>query len=104
MCQVNPSYEEDVVIERRNKVIYFQLLKALYGCLSSALLWYNLYVSILKDLGFELHPYDLGVANKIINGKQCTIAFYVDGNLASHMNDEVLSDIIKQKLRNTQER
>ena len=42
------------------------------------------------------NPYDLCVANKITNGKQGTIAFYVDDNLASHMDDEVLSDWIKQ--------
>ena len=96
MCQVNPAYEEFVEIERGKGFVFFQLLKALYGCLRSALLWYNLYVSILKGLGFELNPYDQCVANKIINGKQCTIAFYVDDNFASHEDDDVLTDLIKQ--------
>jgi hypothetical protein len=31
MCQVNPKYEKFVVIENRKKVLYLQLLKALYG-------------------------------------------------------------------------
>ena len=67
MCQVNPAYEEFVEIKRGKGFVFFQLLKALYGCLRSALLWYNLYVSILKGLGFELNRYDQCVANKIIN-------------------------------------
>ena len=61
----------------------------------------TLYVSILKEQGFELNPYDLCVANKKINGKQCTIAFYVDDNLASHMDDEVLTDLIQQIEKHT---
>ena len=95
MCSVNPSYKQYVVVENGVKVLYFQLLKALYGCLRSALLWYNLYVSILEKMGFKLNPYDHCVANKMINGKQCTIAFYVDDNLASHAEQAVLNKIIK---------
>jgi hypothetical protein len=93
---VNPAYREFVVIENGKKVLYLQLLKALYGCLKSALLWYELYVSILEGMGFELNPYDQCVANKMINGKQCTIAFYVDDNIASHADGEVLTEIIRQ--------
>jgi len=39
MCQMNPKYEKFVVIENWTKVLYLQLLKALYGCVQSALLW-----------------------------------------------------------------
>ena len=95
MCEVNPSYKKYVVVENGVKVLYFQLLKALYGCLRSALLWYNVYVSILEKMGFKLNPYDHCVANKTINGKQCTIAFYVDDNLASHADQSVLDEVIK---------
>ena len=101
MCQVNPSYKKYVVVENGVKVLYFQLLKALYGCSRSALLWYNLYVSIIEKMGFKLNPYDHCVANKIINGKQCTIAFYVDDNLASHTDQAVLDKIIKRIEKHT---
>ena len=43
MCQVNPKYENFVVIENGKKVLYLQLLKALYACVQSALLWYDLF-------------------------------------------------------------
>jgi hypothetical protein len=35
MCQVNPKYENFVVIENGKKALYLQLLKALYGCVQS---------------------------------------------------------------------
>ena len=52
---------------------YCYKYQSVYGCIESAMLWYNLYTSTLQGMGFELNPYDLCVANKMINGKQCTI-------------------------------
>ncbi|CAJ1965740.1 unnamed protein product [Cylindrotheca closterium] len=45
-------------------------------------------------MGFKLNPYDLCVANCDIDGKQCTICWYVDDNKISHMRLEVVKDII----------
>ena len=75
-------------------MLYVRVYVALYGCLESALLWYNLYVNVLKENGFTLNPYDKCVANKIIDGKQCTIVFYVDDNKVSHVNPRVVDDIL----------
>ena len=36
------------------------------------------------------------MANNIIEGKQCTIAWYVDDNKLSHKNSYVISDIINE--------
>ena len=44
--------------------------------------------------GFEINPYDRCVANKQINGKQCTIVFYVDDNKISHVDSKVVDEII----------
>ena len=76
------------------KQLYVELLKALYGCIKSALLWYNLFVSTLQGMGFELNPYDPCIANKTINGKQCTICWYVDDLKVSHMEPAVVMSII----------
>ena len=78
MCDVNPEYKDDVRYENGKKVLYVQILMALYGMIESALLWYTLYVEVLHKEGFEINPYDRCVANKVINDKQCTIAWYVD--------------------------
>ncbi len=37
------------------------------------LLWYNLFSSILVQMGFTLNPYDKCIANKMVNGKHMTI-------------------------------
>ena len=76
--------------------MYVQLDKALYGCVQSALLWYELYSTTLMDMGFELNPYDLCVANAMIDGKQCTICWYVDDNKISHMDMKVVEDVISK--------
>ena len=36
------------------------------------------------------------VANKNINGKQCTIAWYVDDNKISHVDQAVIDSIIEK--------
>jgi Reverse transcriptase (RNA-dependent DNA polymerase) len=96
MCTTNNEYKNLVTIENGKKVLYLQLLKALCGCVRSALLWYECFVSTLEEMGFILNPYDLCVANKIINGKQCTIVWYVDDNKISHVDPSVVTEIISQ--------
>ena len=94
MCKANAKYRPFVAMESGKKVLYLQLLKALYGCVRSALLWYDLFVSTLKEQGFTLNPYDLCTANKMIDGHQCTIVWYVDDNKISHVDEAVVSNVI----------
>ena len=96
MCKINEGYRSFVSTEGNKKILYLQLMKALYGCVKSALLWYELFTHTLEEMGFELNPYDTCIANKIIEGKQCTIAWYVDDNKISHDDPKVVSDIIKK--------
>ncbi len=93
-CQIDPSLKVFVTYEKGKKVLYVQLDKALYGCVQSALLWYDLYATTLKDMGFELNPYDLCVGNAMIEGTQCTVCWYVDDNKISHINPKVIDDVI----------
>ncbi len=86
LCQVHERYTQFVVIENGKKVLYLELLKALYGCVQSALLWYNLFTGTLEGMGFKLNPYDPCVANLTIHGKQCTVAWFVDDNKISHVH------------------
>ena len=75
MCEVNPEYKKYVTTDKDGKkTLCVKVLRAIYGCIEPALLWYELHVKTLKGLGFKLNPYDRCVANKMINGKQCTIA------------------------------
>ena len=49
-------------------ILYVRLLKALYGLLRSALLFYKKLREDIESMGFEVNPYDPCVANKMING------------------------------------
>ena len=71
-----------------------KVIHSIYGCIESALLWYNLYASTLKGLGFKINPYDKYVANKMIDGKQCTLVWYVDDNKLSRVDPNVVTNII----------
>jgi hypothetical protein len=96
MVQANPGKYEPYVYttKKGKKLLYVKLLKALYGCIKSALLWYKLFTSTLEKMGFVLNPYDPCVANKMINGNQCTICWFVDDLKTSHMERSVVDDII----------
>lgn len=61
-----------------------KVLRAIYSCTKSALLWYHLYVKPLKGLGFKLNSYNKYEANKMIDGKQFPLAWYVDDNKMAH--------------------
>ena len=58
MCDINEKLFEDIKCKKGKKVLYMRILKALYGCIKSALLWYNLWKSTLKSMGFEINPYN----------------------------------------------
>ena len=64
--------------------------------IEAALLWYKLYVSVLKDVGSELDPYNMCIAKKFINEKQCTIACYIDYNKISHIKQAVVDKTVKK--------
>jgi len=50
----------------------------------------------LTDWGFKLNEYDKCVMNKIINGKQCTIIWHVDDLKISHVDCNVVEEIISK--------
>ena len=95
-CEVDPTLQEFIAEENGHKILYVQLDKALYGCVQSALLWYEMYSTTLQDMGFKINPYDQCVANTNIDGSQCTIVWYVDDNKISHKNRKVVDDVIKR--------
>ena len=96
LCEMNAKHKSFVVTEKGAKTLYVRLVKALYGCVKSALLvWYNLFHGTLKEMGFVLNPYDSCIANCIIDGKQCTIAWYVDDNKISHADPQVVTKVIE---------
>ena len=80
MCETNPEYTETVIYENGVKTLYLLVLRSIYGCIQAAMLWYELYTEELVNIGFKINPYDKCVANKMVKGKQCTVAWHVDDN------------------------
>ena len=72
-----------------------KILCTIYDFIESALLWYELYAMALKGMGFKLNPYDRYKANKMIDRKQCTIAWYVDNNKISHVDSKVMTLVLE---------
>jgi hypothetical protein len=65
-------------------ILYVRMLKAMYGLLRSALLFYLKLVDDLQAYGFELNEYDPCVANMMVNGAQMTVTWHVDDLKISH--------------------
>ena len=51
-------------------ILYVKLLKTLYGCIISALLFYRRLVKDLLAMEFKLNPHDHYVANMMVKGTQ----------------------------------
>lgn len=80
------TYGPYVVYEKGRKVLYVRVLRAIYGMLIAALLWYKTFRKDLEEQGFKFNPYDPCVANRTVGGKQHTILFHVDDLLSTHVN------------------
>jgi hypothetical protein len=90
LVNINPElYIPAVVLENRKKVLYVEVLKAIYSMLQAAPLWYKTFRKDLEDIGFVFNPYDPCVANKKIQGLQQTIVFHVDNLKSSHKSKSV---------------
>jgi hypothetical protein len=96
LVKIDPIlYRKYVQTENGKQVLYVALKKALYGTLKAALLFWKKLTSKLKEWGFVINPYDSCVANKDINGTQCTILWHVDDLKISHVDPNVVTSIIE---------
>ena len=87
-------YGPHVVYENGRKVLYVQVIRALYGMLVAALLWYQKFRADLESIGFKFNPYDPCVANRDVDGKQHTVGFHVDDLKSSHKDPQVNTDFL----------
>ena len=95
LLEVDPDmYTKFLVYENKKPVIYVEMLKALYGTLRAARLFWIKLSGVLKSWGYTINPYDACVANKIINGKQCTITWHIDDLKISHVDHKVVEAFV----------
>ena len=99
LANVNDKYRSHVVREDGKSVLYVKVIRAIYGCIESALQWYKLFSETLVGLGFTLNDYDKCIANKMVNGKQMTISWHVDDCIVSHVDQSVLDEFGKTMIK-----
>jgi hypothetical protein len=87
-------YRKYVIYENGKITLYVEALKAIYGTLTAALLYYKKWVKDIKSIGFVVNLYDPCVANKDINGKQFTLVWHVDDVKMSHVDSTEVDKFI----------
>jgi hypothetical protein len=87
-------YELYLIYENKEPVLYVELLKALYGTIRAARLFWEKLSSQLIAWGFSPNPYDSCVMNKDVDGKQLTVAWHVDDFKISHVSAAIVDDFI----------
>ncbi len=102
LCVIAPKiYESFVVLEgcdKKVKVLYLKILKAMYGMLQSSLLYYKKFQKDIESIGFKVNPYNPCIANQMVNGKQHTVTWHVDDLKSSHVDSKVNNELGKSKL------
>ena len=83
--ELDPTYSEGLDTDG---TLLVKLEKALYGCIESSKLWYDVLSSELKKLGFKPNCRDLCVFNyDTPGGEQLTVAIYVDDLLCTCLDE-----------------
>ena len=91
LCELDGSFQQYL---RKDGSIVVKLNRALYGCIESAKLWYDLLKDTLEKDGYIVNPMEPCVFNKIVNGNQCTVAVYVDDLMFTCKDEKTIKDTI----------
>ena len=87
-------YRSCLTYEKGKPVLYVKLLKALYGTLQAARLFWEKLSRKLQEWGYEFNPYNACVMNKTVNDKQCTVVWHVDDIKVSYEDPKVIDEFI----------
>ena len=72
------------------KILYVQMLKALYRTLISSIMYHKNFRNYISGIRFEVYTYNICVANHMKYGKQQKLTCHVDGFKSSHLDTKVL--------------
>ena len=78
--EIDPSHYDKVQWNkhRTRKFLYAWLVKAVYGSVLAAIIFYNKLSKHFIEHGFVMNKYDLCTFNTMVNGEQLTVQFHVD--------------------------
>ena len=97
LCRIDSKYQRFL---RPDRKIAVKLKKALYGCVQSAVLWYQELASTLESMGFQANPYDICSFKRVRGDTTDKIMVYVDDLFITSKDEHVLttiSDTLKAK-------
>ena len=84
-------------MEKGEQVMYMELLKALYGTLRAArLFWQKLSKQLIDLCGFAPNKYDDCVVNRMINGHEMTVVWHVNDLKVSHIDTREVEKFVQQ--------
>ena len=90
LCKSCPGvYEDYMIIDGMDKLLYVSMKKALYGMMIALNLYYKKFRKDIEEIGLTLNPYDICVTNRMVDGKQHTITWHVDDVKSSHVDPRV---------------
>ncbi len=90
--RIDPSASR--MIDARGRLTV-KLLRALYGCIESAKLWYDHLSGSLHSLGFDTNPMDRCIFFKSVGQYQVVVAVYVDDLLVTCESEGVLQETVR---------
>jgi hypothetical protein len=95
LAKVDPNlYEKHLEHDKKGKpIMCVKLKKAPCGTLQAAVLFWKCLSPKLVSLGCEMNPCDWCVANKMVNGKQCTVLWHVDDLKILHVDPAVVESL-----------
>ena len=88
LTEIEPAFKP---FTAHDGTLVVELDKALYGCVESALLWYQELVSFLSSIDFTPNPYDICVLNKGKGADRVTIGVYVDDIIITSPSSEAVA-------------
>jgi hypothetical protein len=93
LSKFDPAYRDCM---QPDGSVIVRLKKALYGCIESAKLWYEVLSSSLREFGLTPNPKDPCVFNKQCDksGKQITVLVYVDDLMVTSTDEEEINNLI----------
>jgi Reverse transcriptase (RNA-dependent DNA polymerase) len=90
LCRIDNKHEQYL---RPDGKIAVRLKKALYGCVQSAVLWYEELASTLQAIGFTKNPYDVCSFNRVHEDTVDRVLVYVDDLFITSRSEKVLVNI-----------
>jgi hypothetical protein len=88
-------YPEYVRFLQADGTMLMLIEKALYGLVESSALWYNEIKRFLEELGYVVHPSDMGVFQKHADGT-ITICLWVDDFLGFSTSETLIAELEKK--------